>query len=438
MSTTTSTGRITRLSTRRGKAIALIIVLALILVALIFKNDVTLFLRRGDTIHATFAQNYDIVPGHTRVKMAGLQVGVVSGLDQDPDGTANVSMKIDHGVKDKLGSTPEARIEPLTILGGEYAVELIPGGGGHFGGSIPVSRAHTPVELDRILSALPATAREGLQNTAQVAGQTFNPATAKSMRELAEQSRVVMKPAGVLVSAARGNRPTTDVPRIVTNLQSMAHALDAQSAALARSLVNLDATSAALARQSPALSQTIANLPAALDATNRGSVELRSTLGRLGRTTKALQPTAEGLKPLLDTLEPTLRETLPVARQLPSLLRNARPLVRQLVPIASDADAVVNDFKGPVIQRIQNPILSVLGSTYRGTGAFKDTGRGVQADNRFYQEIGYMVANLDRASQTHDAQGATLNFQAGFSAGSLAPLNLDDALVALLPQLGGK
>ena len=423
--------------TKRGKAIALIASIVVVMVALAFKNNITLFLRSGDTIRATFAQNYDIIPGHTRVKMAGIQIGVVSGLDQDAAGTARVSMKIDHGIKEKLGSTPTARIEPLTILGGEYAVELIPGGDGRFSGEIPKSRAHTPVELDRILAALPATTREGLQNTVKVTGRTFNPTTAKSLRELAAESTVVMKPAGQLVTAVRGNQPDTDIPGIVTNVQRMAASLDAQGAALSRSLANLDITSAALARQSPALTATIDNLPAALDATTRGTAGLRVTLAKLGSTTDSLQPTAEKLKPLLDTLGPTLRETLPVARQLPSLLRDARPLVRQLVPIATDVDAVVNDFKGPVLQRVQNPILSMLGSTYRGTGAFKDTGGGVQSDNKFYQEIGYMVTNLDHASQTHDAQGSTLNFQAGFSAGSLAPLNLDDALVALLPQLKG-
>jgi phospholipid/cholesterol/gamma-HCH transport system substrate-binding protein len=416
----------------------LIMVTAVIMLGLAFKNNVTLFLRRGDTIHADFAQNYDIIPGHTRVKMAGLQVGVVSGLSQDSDGVAHVSMKVDHGIVQKLGASPTASIEPLTILGGEYAVELTPGGGGSFTGTIPVSRSHTPVELDRILSALPTSARTALQNTVEVAGQTFNQRTASSLRALAHESTTVMKPSGTLITAVRGSQPSTDIPNIVTNVQRMAAALDRQNVALADSLDKLDVTTAALAAQGPALNQTIANLPSALDATYRGTGELRTTLAKLDRTATDLEPTALRIKPLFDVLQPTLQETLPVAQELPGLLRDARPLVSQLVPIASNVDAIVNDFKGPVINRIQNPILSMLGSTYRGTGAFIDTGRGVQANNKFYQEIGYMVTNLDRASQTHDAQGATLNFQAGFSAGSLAPLNLDDALAALIPMLKGQ
>lgn len=414
------------------------LVVAAILVALGFKNQITMFFRSGDTIRAVFSKNYDIIPGQTRVKMAGLQVGVVSGMDQQANGTATVSMKIDHGVEAKLGNDPQARIEPLTVLGGEYAVELIPGGSGTFDGTIPQSNTHTPVELDQILDALPSSARVGLQNTVQEAGQAFSSRTRSSLSALAAESTSVMQPSGQLITAVRGNQPGTDISNLVVNLQRMSAAFDSQQVALSRSFVNLDATTRALAAQSPALSQAIANLPGALSATNTGTRVLQATLTKLGNTSSALLPTAQQVSPLFNVLEPTLRVALPVALKLPSLLENAKPLVEGLVPIAVNADAVVNDFKGPVIQRIQNPILTALGSTYRGTGPFADTGGGVQANNKFYQEIGYMVTNLDRASMTHDAQGALLNFQAGVSAGSLAPLNLDDALAALLPALKGK
>ncbi|HWU32461.1 MAG TPA: MlaD family protein [Marmoricola sp.] len=427
-----------RPKTKRSKGIALIVVLAAILVALGFKNQITLFFRSGDTIHAIFARNYDIIPGQTKVKMAGLQVGVVSGMTRESNGTTDVSLKVDHGIEGKLGSNPQARVEPLTVLGGEYAVELIPSGSGSFGGTIPTARTHTPVELDQILDALPASARTGLQNTVKEAGDAFSSRKQASLNALAKESTTVMAPSGQLITAVRGNQSGTDIPNLVTNLERMSAGFNSQQNALARSFVNLDTVTRTLAAESPALTQAIANLPGALSATNEGTHLLQTTLTKLGNTSTALLPTAQRVLPLLNVLEPTLKITLPVAEKLPSLLKDAQPLVANLVPIASNADAVVNDFKGPVISRVQNPILSVLGHTYRGTGAFADTGGGVQANNKFYQEIGYMVTNLDRASMTHDAQGALLNFQAGVSVGTLAPLNLDDALAALLPALKGK
>lgn len=438
LATSRGFARSLRPTTKRGKGIALVVVLAAILVALGFKNQITLFFRSGDTIHAIFARNYDIIPGHTKVKMAGLQVGVVSAMQQESNGTTDVSLKLDHGIEGKLGSAPQARVEPLTVLGGEYAVELIPSGSGAFAGPIPTSRTHTPVELDQILDALPTSARVGLQNTVAEVGQTFSSRTQASLNGLAQESTNVMQPSGQLITAIRGNQPSTDIPNLVLNLERMSASFNSQQTALSRSFVNLDTVTRALAAQSPALSQAIANLPGALSATNQGTQLLQTTLTKLGNTSTALLPTAQRVMPLFNVLEPTLKITLPVAQKLPSLLRNAQPLVANLVPIATNADAVVNDFKGPVINRIQNPILSALGHTYRGTGAFADTGGGVQANNKFYQEIAYMVTNLDRASMTHDAQGALLNFQAGVSVGTLAPLNLDDALAALLPALKGK
>ncbi|WP_406035014.1 MlaD family protein [Nocardioides sp. NBC_00163] len=420
------------------RAVILIVVLAAVLTALAFKTQLSLLFRSGDTIHATFGQNYGLVSGKTKVKIAGLQVGVVSDVQQDADGTTHVDMKVDDGVKERLGSTPSARVEPLTVLGGEYALNLVPGGAGEYvDKAIPKSRTHVPVELDAILSALPSKTRKNLQGTIKEAGATLGDKNQKSIRSFARQAPRVLDPSTKLVTAVQGTRPQIDLPQLVGNLESIAAALNEQDAALARSLVNLNTTTTTLADHSNDLSATVARLPTALDETKAATDQLIPTLRQLDRTATGLQPTAERVGPLVRTLEPTLVDARPVAAKLPGLLEDAQPLVQDLVPTARTTKPILKDIKGPVIDRVDGPVLESLGSTYRGKGPFKDTGGGVQADNKFYQELAYMVTNLDRASMTQDAQGSLLNFQAGVSAGSVAPLNLDDALAQLIPQLKG-
>lgn len=426
-------------ATPRRKAAVVLAVLAVTVVGLYFKSAIALQLRGGETVRVELAENVNLIPGETRVKMAGLQVGVVAEVEEGPRGTTSVDLVVDDEAVAKLGDTPSARIQPLTILGGAYAVELVPGGGGEYDGrTIPQARTRTPVELDQVLAALPSPTRSALQRTTKRLGDTLNGRTADELGELTKASERVMVPGGQLWVAARGNRPATDLPGLVTDLRSTADALVGQQAHLDGALQGLHATTKVLAAGADELASTVEALPAALRSADAASDDLRVTLGKLDTAATELLPTARSLDPLTRELVPLLREATPLARQLPRLLRATRPLVRDLVPVASYATGVVRDVDGPVIDRLNGPILSTLGSTYRGTGPFKDTGGGVQADNKFYEEIGYMVLNIDRASQEHDPQGSLLNFQAGVSVGTLAPLQLDEALAALVPEVLGR
>lgn len=426
-------------TTPRHKAALVLAVLAVISVGLYFKSAIALQLRGGETVRVTLAENVNLIEGETRVKMAGLQVGVVAKVEERPDGTTSVELDVDADAVGKLGATPSARVQPLTILGGAYAVELVPGGGGEYDGStIPQARTRTPVELDRVLAALPSPTRAALQRTTTRLGDTLHGGTAAELRGLTRASKEVMVPGGQLWVAARGDRPASDLPGLVADLRSLADALVDEEPHLDGALRRLDVTTAAVAAESDRVAATIEALPGALRATDAASGDLEVTLVKLDRAATDLMPTARDLPPLTREVAPLLREAVPLARQLPALLRAARPLVSNLVPVATRATDVVRHLDGPVIDRLNGPILTTLGSTYRGEGPFKDTGGGVQADNKFYEEIGYMVLNIDRASQEHDPQGSLLNFQAGVSVGTLAPLQLDEALAALVPEVLGR
>src|SRR3546814_1082597 len=109
---------------RARKGVALVLIVTLMILGLVFKNTIMVSARGGETIHAEFAQSYGLVDGVTKVKLAGLVVGVVTGVEHTDKGTAMVAMKVDREALDSVGSTPTARIVPLTILGGQYSVEL--------------------------------------------------------------------------------------------------------------------------------------------------------------------------------------------------------------------------------------------------------------------------------------------------------------------------
>src|SRR3546814_14944286 len=118
-------------------------------------SDLMVSARGGETIHAEFAQSYGLVDGVTKVKLAGLVVGVVTGVEHTDKGTAMVAMKVDREALDPVGSTPTARIVALPILGGQYSVELHRGGTGTYAGDTHgLARAERPLVSDTVLAAL--------------------------------------------------------------------------------------------------------------------------------------------------------------------------------------------------------------------------------------------------------------------------------------------
>ncbi|GAB3077947.1 MlaD family protein [Nocardioides zeae] len=430
----------TRTPRRRSlvrKGTVFVVVMAAVLLGLGLKNQIKVALRSGDTITAEFAESYRVVPGKTRVKLAGLQVGVVTAVDHTDDGTARVEMKVDEDAVDTLGSSPSARIVPLTVLGGEYAVELARGGDGSYdGATIPTDRTRLPVELDRVLEALPRDTRTATQSLVGNLEGGLE-AGGEPLKQVLRTAPDVLPPAAGTLEALQGTPGEGQLAGLVTDLHGVGVALRSEDAALGSSLDNLAVVSGTLADGSTALAQTVAALPAALDATDAGLAALDSTLQRVDTTVTALRPTLAVLPPLVDVLQPTLVEAEPVLEQAVPLLQDARELVGGLTPVVPTLTSVVDDLRGPVLDRLDGPILAKLGSPWRGEGEYRNSGGGIQADNRFYEEIAYMVVNLDRSSMTQDAQGSLLNFQAGAGPSSVAPLALDEALAALVPGIAG-
>ncbi|MBZ5735309.1 MlaD family protein [Nocardioides sp. TRM66260-LWL] len=424
-------------TTRRARrGLALLVVIAVVITGLAFKSQIKARLSGREVIRAEFAQNYNLQPYISKVKMAGLQVGVVTGVDRTDAGTALVTMRIDDSARDRLGDHPSARVAPLTILGGQYGVELTPGGSGPFAeGVIPVDDTATPVELDQILDALPADTRTATRGLVRNTNRVLEQGGSQGLRRLSGIAPGVLPDAGSLLRGLQGTRPTQDLASLVTYLQSTAEVLDQRRTRVGAMIDDLDRTSAALSSSSDDLAATIAQMPSTLDATDRGVTKLDRTLQRLGRTTRAITPAVERLGPLVEVLQPTLREARPTVAQLPPIVARAQRIIAQLVPTASDATAVVDAVRGPVIKRVDGPILDYLAHTWRGkkNGPYPNSGGGIQADNKMYEEIAYMIVNLDRASMTQDAQGSLLNFQAGVGLSTIQPLALDEALAKLLP-----
>ena len=436
---TTLIGRI-RPKTKFGTGATFLTIVALTAVVLAFKAPILTKLRSGDAITAEFSDSYRLRPNESKVKLAGLKVGVVSQITYTDRGTALVSMKVDDDAIQVLGSKPTAVIAPLTILGGVYSVELRQGGGsGAFeGDSIPVSRTSVPVELDRILERLPGETRLHTQSMVGKLGATLGSSN-EAIERVARTAPGVMNPATDVFLGAQGTRPGSDLPQIVGNFYHVADVLTQEDGELDRIVQRFEQTTGVLAAHSENLAAGFESLPETLRASRSGLHSLGDTLDRLRGTAEAFKPAALEMAPLLRTTNPVLKKARPLMADLRPLMADADPLMQQLAPAVDRGTQVLDQVKGPVMERVNGPFTDMMMNTWRGVGPYKGNGAGPQADHTFYQELGYLFVNMDRASMTQDSQGSMLGFQVGVGQASLEglPFTLPNLIDQMLKVVGG-
>lgn len=133
-----------------------------LLVALALNLENIPFVSGGRTHTASFKEAAGLKTDE-EVRIAGVKVGKVTGLDLDGD-HVKVTFRVDDGVR--LGERTEAGIKIKTILGAHY-LELTPRGRGRLGRNIPIERTHVPFEVVPAISEL--SRRVGAIDVQQVA-----------------------------------------------------------------------------------------------------------------------------------------------------------------------------------------------------------------------------------------------------------------------------
>ncbi|MBA0126498.1 MCE family protein [Haloechinothrix sp. YIM 98757] len=413
--------------------VVLIVVVVAASVALFYKQPITTVLSSGEKITVHFDRAYGLEPYASEVKVSGVEVGTVTGVDRVGEDDTAVAVKVERSALEKLGSQPSAAIRPTTLLGGNYYVDLATGGlEGEFDGVIPTERTETPVELGQVVNDLQPDTLEALQGVVPRLDHTLGSEESRSaIDELLESAPDTMEPAGEVLDAARGTEPATDLPELVGGLESVGAVLNEQDGQLESIVDNMATTSRVLGERSADIGRTVERLPTALAATESGLKHLDGSLDTLEATADDLRPLAGRLNDTLDTLEPVLVTARPVVRDLRELMGETRPLVDDLIPATRALTRSLEDVRGPVMDRVDGPITENVLSDWHGSGPYEGGG----ADRPFYKELGYMFSNFGAAISTTDANGAAIGFHVGFGTDSVAGMPV--SLTRLFEHLTG-
>ncbi|HET9692460.1 MAG TPA: MlaD family protein [Acidimicrobiales bacterium] len=387
-------------------------------------------IRGGQTISAQFPRDYLLKPYLTSVKIAGVVVGTVTGVQPDAQG-AVVSMKVFGDNAGKLGSAPTAQIRLTTLLGGNPYVQLYPGGApGRPHDRIALARTSVPTYFDNIQDSITPDADNGIRrfidknDTALASGGTA------SLAQTFAEAPATLVPGGQVLQAMQGER-AGDLEDLISATAQEDTVLTARLGQIESVVDGLGTFSATLGKESPALQATVAHLPADEAGTLVGLTALSSTLDDLKATAAVSRPTVQQLSQLLVQAQPTLVDAAPVLGRFGPFLADSTPLLDQLVPTATTTTKILDDVNGPTLAHLNGP--TTTSANGRPIPGFLSQLTSVehvelQRPATLYQEVGYVLAGLDSATSFYDqsghepevilGNGPQNNYSAGVSTGS--------------------
>lgn len=397
-----------------GAGLALL-ALAGIAVLLVFNKPALLNrLTPGEIIVVQMARDYKLHPYLSAVKIAGSKIGVVRSVERPDSGPILMTLKVDNGTRKLLGTEPSAVVQPTTLLGGTYFVQLHPGGqpGTAATNVIPIERSGLPVELQQILAALPPESQQGNQVALAKLDEAFKPGgVGPPLHKLLADAPSGLRPTGVVVDALRGVDKDADLSNLITDLNTTARTLSAKPGQL-RSLVDsMGATAKTFGDNAVPFDRTIATLPETMRVSRDGAGHLGRLLDKLTTTADDARPTVKELDPMLDELEPALTELRPVLSDLKPLLKDAEPMLERLTPAVRKTTDVVDDLDSPVLDRLNGPILDAFLSEFKGVGPKYPNGG--EPGTKLYEQLGWLVSNVSAATQPFQADNHHLSVWLG-------------------------
>jgi phospholipid/cholesterol/gamma-HCH transport system substrate-binding protein len=340
---------------------------------------------RSFTFYATFADTPGVSPGHGQeVRIAGVHVGEIAGVDVDDRGNARLDLSIDPKYAVYTNATVVMR--PKSPLNEMY-VELSPGGPPAArlsnGDTLPLANSQAPVQIDQVLGHLDTNTREALTG-------------------LLEQSDVAL-------ANARQNLPgglsATDL--VAKHLQPVVAALQTRQDTLRTLVSALSEISTAIGGNDARLTNLVNSLDQTLRSLGGHNGDLASVLAQLPDVTQQLKNATTAVQSLSGQLDPTLNDLNAAAGTLPAALNSLTGTVDQLnntinvgTPVVQRAEPVVRDlrpFVGDVASALPD-LMSAAGRLNADTAALVPS----------LEDLGPFIINTRSLTSFKDGNGGIL------------------------------
>ena len=377
----------------------------------------------GYELKATFSNSANIAK-NSPVRIAGVDVGKVIATERDGDNT-EVTFTVS-GSGRPIHDDAFAAIRPRIFLEGNFFVELDPGSPSapelDSGGTIPVSRTSTAVQIDEILTALQSPVRADLSRLLESYGLalTHEPTAEEDATQLPEVKGRSGAEAlnGALQYGGDAGRYSSqvadallgteqrDLARLVSGAGRAFGAFASRQRDLQGLIENFDIFTGALANQSVNLSTTIHLLAPTLRVTHASLVSLNRTLPPLRTYAIELRPAVAELPGLIDASKPFLAQIRPLLSGKEA--GGAVKLLRESTPGLAGAAQASKQTTLPQLNRLSLCTSKVMVPT--GNQVINDRFSTGQPN---YREFLYNLVNFAGMAQNFDGNGPYARAQAG-------------------------
>ncbi len=381
------------------------------------------FTSYGYQLEATFSNGVNI-SANSPVRIAGVDVGRVIGVERDGDATT-VTFTVE-GKGRPIHEDAFASIRPRIFLEGNFFVDLAPGSPSapelDSGDTIGVSHTSTWVQIDEVLSALQAPVRADLSRLLESYGAalTHEPTAAEDETQLpevrgksgAEALNGVLRFGGdagrysaQVTDALLGTQPR-DLSRLVAGAGRAFGALARNEEDLKGLIVNFDVFTGALAAQSTNLTATVQRLAPFLDEFHGSLVSLNKTLPPLRAWAIELTPAVEELPGWIAAGKPWLKQARPLLSGKEG--GGTAKLLAEATPGFAGAAQAGKAIALPQLNRISLCTSRVMVPTFNQT-----------IDDQFstggpnYREFLYTLTDFSGWGQTFDGNGPFVRIQPG-------------------------
>lgn len=250
------------------------------------------------------------------VRIAGIDVGSVTGVDPGPGQTTKVTFTLhDTGLPVHRDAT--LRIRDRLFLEGGYYLELNPGTPdaplAPSGFEIPESQTSTPVQFYKVLSTFDLATRNNLasllntmnEGLSAPPGQPLSQSGAAGLKRAIPQLTPTLKDIAWVSRALRGTRPG-DIGTLLSSASNVTSTLAGVSPQLVDLVHSLNVTSAALAASDGALAQTITGLDQTLRVAPATLAAVDRALPAVVNLSQALTPSLIVAPPLITAINRTV------------------------------------------------------------------------------------------------------------------------------------
>ena len=391
------------------------------------------FTSYGYELKATFANSANIAQ-KSPVRIAGVEVGKVISSERDGDATT-ITFTVDDTGR-PIHENAFASIRPRIFLEGNFFVELDPGSPSapelKSGGTIPISRTSTAVQIDEVLTALQSpvradlgrllesygaalthepTAAEDLQGLPQVAGLSGGQALNKIFQFGGEAGKYSSQ----VLQALSGTEPH-DLARMIAGTGRTAEAFAANQQDLQGLIDNFETVTGALANQSDNLATTVRLLAPTLKTAHASFVSLNNSLPPLRTYAIELTPAVAELPGLINASKPWLAQVRPLLSGKEA--GGTAKLLAESTPGLAGATQAGKEVALPQLNQLSQCTTKVLVPTSEEpiNDQFGDGGPN-------YRDFWRLLSDFASAGQNFDGNGPYLRTQGGGGPYLLEELN---------------